>query len=278
MREHDQELGGIRLHFLDWGEDNNEVALLIHGLTASSHEWVKLASRLMDAGLRAVAPDLRGRGLSSKPSHGYGIPFHAVDLLSLIDRLYLKKVSIVGHSLGAAIGLYFSALFPDRVSKFVLVDAGVRLPSDTVQAISASVNRVGQVYPSIDAYLEMCRNIPYFTWNEFWEQYFRYDAEVRSDGTVSSKMPRSALLEEISVNTAINADLLLPLIKAPTLIVRATEGTLGGEKGLLLTREEANRLSSLIKSSEVKSIPKTNHYSIVTSEEFETAVTEFLHR
>ncbi len=276
MKDTELEISGIKLRYLEWNQQSSKSVVLVHGLTANSHEWVKLGGRLSQEGFHVVAPDLRGRGLSSKPAHGYGIPFHTADLLSLFDSLGLDKVSIVGHSLGGAIGLYMAALFPERASKFILVDIGVRIPSDTLAAISASLNRLGQVFPSLDAYLELCRKIPYFTWNDFWEAYFRYDAEARSDGTVISRVPKSAIQEEISTNATINADLLVPLVRAPTLIVRATEGTLGPDKGLLLPREEASRLTGLIKNSQVREIPKTNHYTIVISEDFEREVSSFL--
>ena len=100
----------------------------MHGPDFDSRAWVKLGDFLASKGMYVIAPDLRGRGLSDKPPHGYGIAFHANDLIALCDSLGLSKVIFVGHSLGAAIGLYFCALFPNRVEKFVLINAGVRLP------------------------------------------------------------------------------------------------------------------------------------------------------
>ena len=223
-----------------------------------------------------IAPDLRGRGMSSKPTHGYGVAFHAADLLTLLDSLRIDKAVIVGHSLGGAIGLYLAALFPERVEKFILVDVGFRLPADTMQAISASLSRLGQVFPSLDAYLEMAKKIPYYTWDEFWDQYYRYDADIRSDGTVASRVSKSAIQEEIATNATINTELLVPLVKAPTLILRATEGTLGLDKGLLLPKEEMSRLTGLIKNSQVREIPKTNHYTIIISESFGGEVSRFI--
>ena len=276
MQDADIAISGIKLHYLDWNPVSSKSVVLIHGLTANSHEFVKLGDHLSHEGFHVIAPDLRGRGMSSKPAHGYGIAFHAADLISLFDSLSLDKVSIVGHSLGGLIGLYMAALFPERVSKFIMVDIGVRLPSDTLAAISASLNRLGQEFPSLDAYLELCKRMPYFTWNNFWEGFYRYDADVRADGTVISRVPKSAIQEENATNATINAELILPLVRAPTLILRATEGMLGPAKGLLLPREEASRLAVLIKNSQIREIPKTNHYTIVISEDFEREVSSFV--
>src|SRR5689334_11828854 len=179
-REHTFELGRISLHVATWGEPSgaDRAVLLVHGLTASSREFVDLGPALAAAGWYAVAPDLRGRGRSAKPAYGYSLPLHADDLLALCDRLALQRVRLVGHSLGALIGLYLAALFPSRIERLVMIDAGGRIPEDTQQAIAGSVNRLGVVYPSLDAYLGAMSLLPMIRWNAFHEQSFRYDAEV----------------------------------------------------------------------------------------------------
>ena len=279
MKDKELSIDGIKLHYLEWDngpQSASKNVLLIHGITSNGHVWTRLGEHLSQQGFRVIGPDLRGRGLSSKPDHGYGIQFHVADLLTLLDSLGLDRVSILGHSLGGLIALDMAALFPARVQKLVVVDIGIRLPADTLQAIAASLSRLGQVYPSIDAYLDMCKRMPYFTWSDFWDAYFRYDAEVRPDGTVLSRVSKAGIQEEIANNATLNAELLVPMVRAPTLILRATEGTLAPDRGLLLPREEADRLLMLINGSQIKEIQKTNHYTIILSPEFETAVSGFL--
>ncbi|GCE23821.1 alpha/beta fold hydrolase [Dictyobacter kobayashii] len=250
--------------------------MLVHGLTASSQEWAQLGPDLAGQGWYAIAPDLRGRGLSEKPLHGYGIPYHVNDLLSLCDALNLPVVHFIGHSLGAQIGYFFAAVHPGRLDRLVLVDAGGRIPPDTLQAIGASLQRLGQVYPSLDAYIEERRQTPIHQWNPFWEAYYRYDAEIHADSTVTSRVPKAAIDEEITVNMSINADALLPRIQAPTLITRAALGTLAPDRGIILTTEETERVRGIIKGSRVVEIPDTNHYTIMLSEVFTSAVLSFL--
>src|SRR5437660_9697641 len=107
-REHDQAFPTLFLHYATWGEytDPEHVVLLVHGLTANHRTWTVLAPALANQGWFVVAPDLRGRGLSARPAHGYGLPLHAGDLLTLLDSLKLSMIHVVGHSLGAIIGLY----------------------------------------------------------------------------------------------------------------------------------------------------------------------------
>jgi pimeloyl-ACP methyl ester carboxylesterase len=265
---HDLPVNGINLHYVTWGEFTTpeRAVLLVHGLTASSQEFGLLGPALAEQGWYVIAPDLRGRGLSDKPPHGYGIPYHVNDLLALCDALGLPAVHIIGHSLGAMIGCFFAAIHPQRLGKLVLIDAGGKVPDDAIQAIAASLSRLGQVYPSLDDYLETRRQSPVHTWNPLWEAYYRYDADVHPDGTVSSRVSKTAIAEELIVNATINADLLLPRISASTLILRAALGTLAPDRGFILPANEAERVHSIISGSHLVTIPDTNHYTIIASD------------
>jgi len=275
---HFQEVNGINLHYVTWGTFTRpeRAVVLVHGLTANHQEWAQLGPALAEEGWFTIAPDLRGRGQSDKPPHGYGIPYHVNDLLALCDVLRLPRVQLIGHSLGAQIGYFFAAIHPKRLGRLVLVDAGGRVPADALQAIAPSLQRLGQVYPSIDAYLEERKRSPIHTWNAFWDAYYRYDAEIHPDGTVTSRVPRAAIEEEVMVNMTVNADVLLPRIQAPTLITRATLGTLAPDRGFILPAEEAERVRGIIVGSQGVEIPDTNHYTIVLSEVFTREVLAFL--
>ena len=275
---HIQEVNGLNLHYVTWGKftQPENAVLLVHGLTASYLEWSQLGPTLAERGWYAIAPDLRGRGQSDKPPHGYGIPYHANDLLALCDALNLPTVHLIGHSLGAQIGYFLAAIHPRRLGKLVLVDTGGRVPPDALQAIGPALERLGKTYPSLDAYLQERKQSPAHSWNPFWEAYYRYDAEVQSDGTVKSRVPKAAIEEEISVNTSLNPDVLLSRIHAPTLIARAPMGTLAPDRGFLMAPDEAERVKGIIAGSRVVEIPNTNHYTIILSEVFPREVLSFL--
>jgi pimeloyl-ACP methyl ester carboxylesterase len=157
-----------------------------------------------------------------------------------------------------------------------MVDAGGKIPGDTAQAIAASVNRLGTVFPSLDAYLSAMSGLPMLTWNPFWEQYFRYDAETKPDGTVVSRVPKTAIEEENAALLFTKTEILPSFVKAPTLILRASVGTLGPDQGVVLPREEAERVASLIPGARWLEIPDTNHYTIILAPAFISAVADFL--
>ena len=275
---HFQEVNGINLHYVTWGEFTRpeRAVLLVHGLTASHLEWTLLGPALAERGWYAIAPDLRGRGQSDKPPHGYGIPYHANDLLALCDTLDLPTIHYIGHSLGAQIGYFLAGIHPRRSGKLVLVDTGGRVPPDALQAIGPALERLGKTYPSLDVYLQERKQSPAHSWNPFWEAYYRYDAEVHPDGTVTSRVPKAVIEEEIMVNTSINPDALMSRIQAPVLIARAPLGTLAPDRGFLMTADEAERVKGIIAGSRVVDIPDTNHYTIILSEVFTREVLSFL--
>lgn len=277
-RENTLGLGGLSIHYATWGTltSPDRVALLVHGLTASHREFAALGPQLAAQGWYVIAPDLRGRGLSAKPKRGYNVGVHASDLLTLCDTLAIERVTLIGHSLGAIIGMYTAALFPERAAKLVMIDAGGTIPDDTAQAISASVNRLGMVFPTLDTYLTAMSGLPMLTWGPFWEQYFRYDAEVQPDGTVISRVPKAAIEEESAALFFTKTEALPEYVKAPTLVARAANGILGPDRGVVLPREEAERLAAVMPHCTWVEIPETNHYTIVVSPAFVDAVTAFL--
>ncbi|MCA1725483.1 MAG: alpha/beta hydrolase, partial [Thermomicrobia bacterium] len=250
--------------------------MLVHGITANSQAWAAFGPRLAAQGWYAIAPDLRGRGMSEKPPHGYGLPYHVNDLLALADHFHLPAINYVGHSLGAMIGLLLAAVHPQRVGKLVLVDAGGNLPPDTGKAIGKALARLGTPYPSFAAYWE-AMHAPWMTpHEEFWQHYYRYDVETYPDSTVLCRVPRAAIAEEVAINGAIQLAALPERVTAPTLIVRATVGMLAPDRGFILPREEAERMQRVIPESRLIEIPDTNHYTIILADQFEEACMAFL--
>lgn len=278
MDERTVPLNGIALRVATWGRPAgpDRAVVLVHGITANNRVWFDLGPQLAARGWFVVAPDLRGRGRSDKPPHGYGLPFHADDLLALGDALDLPTAHLVGHSLGALIGLYLAAVHPGRLGKLVLVDAGGTLPPDTYEAIAPALARLGESYPSLDAYLAAMRATTPLPWTPFGERYYRYDAEVRADGTAASGVPKAAIAEEQVAAFFTRTDALPAAVRAPTLIVRATVGLLGGERGLILPRAEAERLLGAIAGSRLVEIAGTDHYTVVLADAFGRAVAAFL--
>ena len=101
--------------------------LLLHGHPQTHVVWRKVAPRLVDAGYRVIAPDLRGYGDSDKresdPSHfPYSKRAMAADQIALMDHLGHKRFSVIGHDRGGRVAHRLALDFPDAVERLVVLD------------------------------------------------------------------------------------------------------------------------------------------------------------
>ena len=95
--------------------------LLLHGWCGSSHSWRKVAPRLADH-FTVIVPDMRGYGDSDKPETGYDAHTGAADIAGLLDHFEADRAHLVGHDMGAPVGLVFSGLFPTRSLSVTYLD------------------------------------------------------------------------------------------------------------------------------------------------------------
>jgi len=255
---------GLKIQLAVW-EGKGKQILCIHGITASCRFWDCLASALAPHH-RVIAMDLRGRGLSDKPSTGYSIEHHCKDILALMNDQGLEQPVLMGHSLGAFISLVFSAQYPQRVDRLILVDGGGKL-SETQMAkvftgIKPSLDRLGQVFPSLEAYLSQMKQAPYLQpWNSYMETYFRYEIEEVQGGVRSRVHPKH--IEEEARNLGkVDSSQFYSKVTSPTLILRATKGMLA-EDDLLLPEDVADRMVREIPNAKRVDVEGTNHYSIL---------------
>ncbi|MBV9173301.1 MAG: alpha/beta hydrolase [Chloroflexi bacterium] len=110
----------VSLYYQDWG--TGPAVVFTHAWALSSDQWTYQMPALLDAGLRCVAYDRRGHGRSDRPASGYEFDQLADDLATLIDRLDLRHITLVGHSLGTReIVRYLTRHGQGRVDRLVLV-------------------------------------------------------------------------------------------------------------------------------------------------------------
>jgi pimeloyl-ACP methyl ester carboxylesterase len=120
------ETNGIRLHVAEQGE--GPLVILCHGFPECWYSWRHQLPALAKAGFRAVAPDLRGYGLSDRPEGGekYTILDDIGDIVGLVDALGAKQAVIAGHDIGAAIAWQTALLRPDRIRAVIALSPPFR--------------------------------------------------------------------------------------------------------------------------------------------------------
>jgi pimeloyl-ACP methyl ester carboxylesterase len=110
----------IELYYEDHG--SGPPVVLIHGWPLSGASWEKQTAALLEAGHRVITYDRRGFGRSSKPGAGYHYDTFAADLDKLLRKLNLKKVALVGFSMGSGeVTRYIAKYGTKRVRKAVLI-------------------------------------------------------------------------------------------------------------------------------------------------------------
>jgi pimeloyl-ACP methyl ester carboxylesterase len=98
--------------------------VLLHGYGETGDMWSPLATALM-AKHTVIVPDLRGMGLSSHPAGGYDKATQARDIAGVLTTLHIDRFALVTHDIGNMVGFALATQQPDRVTKFVLLDAPV---------------------------------------------------------------------------------------------------------------------------------------------------------
>jgi len=112
------EVDGLALNYLV--EGRGPAVVLVHGLGGFAESWRhNIASLAARATVYAV--DLPGFGRSGKPRARYSLAFFAHTLHGFLDAVGVSHVSLVGHSLGAAVAVTYALTRPTRVERLALL-------------------------------------------------------------------------------------------------------------------------------------------------------------
>ena len=121
---HTQEIvtNGTTIHVRVGGK--GPAVVLLHGYGETGDMWSPLAAELV-RDHQVIVPDLRGLGLSAKPKGGFDKKTQGEDVAGVLDALHVSKADVVTHDIGNMVGFAFAMEHPDRVRRFVLIDAPV---------------------------------------------------------------------------------------------------------------------------------------------------------
>jgi pimeloyl-ACP methyl ester carboxylesterase len=115
---------GIRMRVAERGPMDGTRVVMLHGWGASLYMYRQALERLPALGIRAIAVDLRGYGLSDKPlePNAYSLKAYFADIDALIDELGGEPVALVGQSMGGGLALRYAMANPSRLSRLVLIN------------------------------------------------------------------------------------------------------------------------------------------------------------
>ena len=116
----------VRLSVVDAGPRAAERALVfVHGFGGNAMQWEQQLVEFADKN-RVVAMDLRGHGLSDRPTSKYTVDELVGDIEHIVDTLVLPpEFVLLGHSFGGALAAAYTVKHPDRVERLILVSTSV---------------------------------------------------------------------------------------------------------------------------------------------------------
>jgi haloalkane dehalogenase len=118
------------MHTVDTGGEGRTV-LMIHGNPTWSFLYRKIMDRMQGTGLRMIAPDLIGLGLSHKPAdwRAHSLRKHGESLLQFVEALDLRNIILVVQDWGGPVGGWMAAHAPERVTGLLVMNTSLLAPN-----------------------------------------------------------------------------------------------------------------------------------------------------
>ena len=115
---------GIRVRVAESGPRDGTPVVMLHGWGASLYMFRHALALSVAYGMRAIAVDLRGFGLSDKPRRrgAYTLDAYCADLDALLDALAIPHVALLGHSMGGGLALRYALRRPERLTRVALIN------------------------------------------------------------------------------------------------------------------------------------------------------------
>ncbi|HUY20195.1 MAG TPA: alpha/beta hydrolase [Candidatus Binataceae bacterium] len=267
---------GLRLHYLEFGEAAAPVVVCLHGLTNNAHDFDPLAHQLAPRH-RVIALDVRGRGDSQwGPAQDYNIPTYVEDLAALLDALSIRRVSLVGNSMGGRLAMLYAANHPERLDRLVLNDIAPSLDAAVTARINRNVADTPADFENLDAVVRYYRDNPSMTGlagyrGEILAEAARWSVKPTPSGRLTWKID-PALRGTAPGKTPIRQLDLWPQFEQltiPVLIVR------GGDSEVL-PLATAQRMCSVAKNARLVEVPGIGHLPSLVEPEVLAALREFL--
>lgn len=244
--------GSFEIAYVDRAAEQGggEPVLLIHGFASSHHVnwvapgWVKTLS---EAGYRAIAPDNRGHGRSTRSydPDDYTPSLMAGDAVALLNHLGIGRAHVFGYSMGARISAFMALAHPDRVATLILGGLGYGM-----------IDGVGDWDPIADALLAPD---PAAIDHPRGRMFRNFADQTKSD--------RQALAACIATSRELISEADIARIACPTLVGVGTRDDIAGSP---------HRLAALIRGGEAFDIEGRDHMLAVGDRTWKARVLEFL--
>ena len=246
------EVDEINVHFRDEGEGFPIV--LIHGTAASLHTWDAWTDELKKTN-RVIRMDLPAFGITGPNKNAdYSIEAYTTFLHSFLEKLKLEKFHLAGNSLGGNIAWNYTADYPSKVEKLILVDAS-GLPTNKSQPAIFKMAKT-PILNSLFLYIT-----PRFLIKKNIEEVYEDDSKI-TDELINRyhKMAlrvgnRKAFIDraktDFKLDTQVNLE-KLKSIQTPTLLI-------WGAKDLWIPIANGIRMNEILVNSKLEVLKNSGH-------------------
>ena len=252
--EHSQfiEIDEVNVHYRDEGEGFPIV--LIHGTAASLHTWDAWTDELKKTN-RVIRMDLPAFGITGPNKNAdYSIEAYTTFLHSFLEKLKLEKFHLAGNSLGGNIAWNYTADYPSKVEKLILVDAS-GLPTNKSQPAIFKMAKT-PILNSLFLYIT-----PRFLIKKNIEEVYEDDSKI-TDELINRyhKMAlrvgnRKAFIDraktDFKLDTQVNLE-KLKSIQTPTLLI-------WGAKDLWIPIANGIRMNEILVNSKLEVLKNSGH-------------------
>jgi len=241
-------VGGRRFHYLEWGDGDGPVLVLLHGIGDDAHVWDDFSTPASRC-FRIIALDQRGHGESDWAiPPAYGSEDYVADLDGVILALGLCRIILLGHSMGALHATRYAALRPERVVALVHADIEPHPPEWNKKYLTNLYKRLPGEYASIEDYAaELRKNSPYAAAATLLRNA-SYALTEERNGRLRVRYDREVLAHFDRYDLRP----FLPEIKCPALIVRGAESR-------VMSAAVAREMSTVIPLGRFVEIPAAAH-------------------
>ncbi|MEJ7892864.1 MAG: alpha/beta hydrolase [Solirubrobacteraceae bacterium] len=270
MEELSLDLASGRVQAVAHGPVDAPLVLCLHGLSANARAWDFLGERLAGEGRRAVALDLRGRGLTeATPPGSYGLPAHAADVLAAANALGAETFDVAGWSMGALIGILAASTAAGRLRRLVLIDHAGRMDESAVSVVRAGLDRLDTIVADPDEHVAAVRAAGGIErWSEQWDAVYRRELRRAEEGRWIARTSRAACEEDLEDMLARDWNAAWRPLAMPTLLVRSTRPI---EGGFIVPADQRDGLAAAGADVTVVEVDAT-HSDVMTAPETWTAV------
>ena len=264
---------GLRLHYIDYGNDGAPWVVCVHGLTGNAHNFDGLAPYLTPK-YHVISVDVRGRGDSQwGPPTEYIPQNYVTDLARMLEQLGVARVSLIGTSMGGIISMMYGGGWPERVERLVLNDIGPEIDPAGMTRIASYVGDAPERFENLGAVVKYYKeNYPPMAKLEdsVVAEQVKWSVKPGADGGLVWKMDASIRRPLCGGTAQQRLDLWVPYarIACPILIVRGADSD-------ILASATAGRMCTVHKGAKAVEVPAVGHAPSLTEAESLGAIKEF---